>query len=192
MREKEVKEDKEVPVFIDGKIISLIPPNSEDINLYLKWLNHPKVRKFARWVIPVTSDDIKKWFEPQEGRIPRNIAFELWHKKDKRPIGEVGLSGIDWVNGWANIFLFIGEPEYWGKDIATEGARMIIEYAFNELNLNILQAGAAVENISSWSVAEKIGFKYRGLEKNDLFIDGKYIDGKLYRLSKEDWLNSKK
>jgi RimJ/RimL family protein N-acetyltransferase len=191
MSKKNVKNEG-VPVFIDGKTISLIPPNSDHVNLYFKWLNHSKVRKYARWELPVTTEDIKKWFEPQEGRVPHVIVFELWHKKDKKPIGEVGLSEIDWINGWANVFLFIGEPEYWGKKIATEGAKMIIEYAFNELNLKILQAGAAIENISSWSVSEKIGFKYRGKELDDFYLDGKYIEGKCYRLSKEDWLNSKK
>jgi RimJ/RimL family protein N-acetyltransferase len=192
MSEKEGKENKEVSFFIDGNIISLIPTNSEHVYLYLKWLNHPKVRKFARWELPVTREEIKKWFEPQEGRIPRDIIFELWHKEDKKPIGEVGLSQIDWVKGWANVFLFIGEPEYWGKDIATEGAKMIVEYAFNELNLKILQAGAAIDNIGSWTVAEKIGFNYRGIDKNDTFIDGKYVDGKVYRLTKEDWIKKNK
>jgi RimJ/RimL family protein N-acetyltransferase len=191
MPEREVNEKKDVPIFIDGKIISLNPTSSEHVDFYLNWLNNSRVRKFARWEMPVTREDIKKWFEPQESRIPRHIVFELWHKKEEKPIGEVGLSGIDWVNGWANVFLFIGESKYWGKNIATEATELIIEYAFNELNLTILQAGASIDNVGSWSVAEKVGFEFRGIEKSSLYIDGKYNNGKMYRLSKQDWLNSK-
>jgi len=53
-------------------------------------------------------------------------------------------------------------------------------------------ASAWKGHVSFRTVAEKIGFKYRGLKKKDSFIDGKYVNGKKYRLSKEDWLNSKK
>ena len=98
--------EEEVPVFIDGKIISFIPINLDHIKLFVKWMNNPRARKYARNVAPVIVEDIKKWFEPREGRIGRFIGFEIWHKKDKKPIGQVGLGPIDWINGWANL-LFV-------------------------------------------------------------------------------------
>ncbi|NVM35620.1 MAG: GNAT family N-acetyltransferase [Candidatus Lokiarchaeota archaeon] len=185
------KEEKEVPVFIEGKEICFAVQDSDNINLYAKWMNNPKVRVFARWETPIRVEDMKKWFEPQEGRVPNFVVFEIWHKKDKKPIGQCGLGWINWVSGWANAFLYIGEPEYWGKNIATEATEMLIEYAFNELNLNKLHGGAAVENIGSWSVAEKVGFKFEGIQKNDMYVNGKYHDGKTYRILKEDWMNKK-
>ncbi len=192
MVDKKEKRNEKVPVFIDGKIISLVPQNSEHINLYVKWLNNEKVRKYARWEMPRTVEDVKRWFEPREGRVPWFVGFEVWHKKDSKPIGQVGLAWIDWVNGWANAFAYIGEPEYWSQGITTEATEMLVEYAFNELNLNKLQGGAAVENIGSWSVAEKIGFKFEGIRKHEMYVGGKYLDVKTYRISKEDWVKSKK
>ncbi|MFW9971180.1 MAG: GNAT family N-acetyltransferase [Candidatus Odinarchaeota archaeon] len=185
------KEKKEIPVFIEGRNISLVPQNSDHINIYVKWSNDPKVRKLARWETPRTVEDVKNWFEPREGRNPMFIVFEIWHKKDKKPIGQVGLSWIDWINGWANAFAYIGEPEYWSQGITTEATQLLIEYAFNELNLNKLQGGAAVENVGSWSVAEKVGFKFEGIRKNEMYVGGKYLDVKTYRISKEDWIKSK-
>ncbi|MFX1387670.1 MAG: GNAT family N-acetyltransferase [Promethearchaeota archaeon] len=186
------KEGKEVPVFIEGESICFLPHNSEYINLYVKWINDPKVRKYAREIVPARVDDAKKWFEPSERGMPDFIGFVIWHKKDKKPIGTAELSLINWVNGWANVGILIGEPAYWGKNIATEATKMLVEYAFNELNLNKLQGGAAVENIGSWSVAEKIGFVIEGIQKHEMYVDGKYVDEKTYRLLKDDWLNSKK
>jgi len=185
------KEDKEVPVFIEGKEICFAVQDSDHIDLYAKWMNNPKVRVFARWETPIRVEDIKKWFEPKEGRVPNFIVFEIWHKKDKKPIGQCGLGWINWVSGWANAFLSIGEPEYWGKNIATEATEMLVEYAFNELNLNKLQGGAAVENIGSWSVAEKVGFKFEGIRKDGMYVNGKYHDSKTYRILKEEWMNRK-
>ena len=192
MEEKEAKEGKEVPVFIEGETISLIPHNSEYIDLYIKWFNDPKVRKYAREIIPIRVEDAKKWFEESERGVPNYIGFVIWHKKDKKPIGTIGLGLINWVDGWANLGASIGEPAYWNKNITTEAAELIIEYAFNELNLSKLQACAAVENIGSWSVAEKLGFIFEGIGKQDMYVDGKYLDEKRYCLLKEDWYNSRK
>ena len=192
MKEKEEKEGKEVPVFIEGETIYFIPHNSEYINLYVKWFNDPKVRKYAREIVPIRVDDAKKWFEESERGTPNYIGFVIWHKKDMKPIGVIGLGLIDWVNGWANVGLSIGEPAYWNKNIATEATELLIEYAFNELNLNKVRGGAAVENVGSWSVAKKLGFKFEGIGKQEMYVDGKYLDEKRYCLLREDWLNSKK
>jgi RimJ/RimL family protein N-acetyltransferase len=192
MKEKEEKEGKEVPVFIEGETICFIPHNSEYINLYIKWINNPKVRKYGRSVLPLRVDDAKIWFEPSERGMTDFIGFVIWHKKDKKPIGFLELGLIDWINGWANVGLTIGEPDYWNRNIATEATELLIEYAFNELNLNKLRGCAAVENIGSWSVAEKLGFEFEGIGKQDMYVDGKYVDEKTYRLLKEDWMKRKK
>jgi RimJ/RimL family protein N-acetyltransferase len=184
-------EPVEVFPFIKGEKICLISLNSEYTNLYIKWTNDWKVRKYARDIIPVCAEDIKRWFERSERRTTNYIGFTIWHKKDKKPIGIANVSLIDWVNGWANIGILIGEPIYWNKNIATEATELLIDYAFNELNLNKLQACAAVENIGSWRVAEKLGFAFEGIGEQDMYVDGKYLDGKRYCFLREDWLKSK-
>ena len=166
--------------------------NSKLLKQYVRWKNHPRVRKYARNVVPRTLEDQKQRFESKVEKFKDHISLDIWHKKDKKAIGNLGLGHIDWINGWANAFLFIGEPEYWNKNIATEATELLIEYAFNELNLNKLQGGAAVENIGSWTVAEKMGFKLEGIRKHTMYIDGKYVDVKTHSLLKENWLNSKK
>ena len=178
--------------FIKGDTIDLCATNSKHEKLYNRWKNDPRVRKYSRNVIPRTLSEDKKRREERISGLSDHISFEIWHKKDNKPIGHGGLGHIDWISGWANAFMLIGEPEYWNKNIATEATRLIIDYAFNELNLNKIHGGAAVDNIGSWSVAEKIGFKFEGIKKQEFFVDGKHVNMKVYCLLKEDWLNSKK
>ena len=192
--EKKTSEDEKVEAtpFIKGEFIDLCPKNSKLSKTYMKWKNDPRVRKYARNVTPRTLDEEKKRREESPGRFSTQISLDIWHKEDNKPIGEIGLGHINWINGWANTYAQIGEPEYWNKNIATEATELLVEYAFNELNLHKLHGGVAVKNIGSWSVAEKIGFKLEGIEKEDFYIDGEYVDSKRYCLLKEDWLKRKR
>ena len=61
-----------------------------------------------------------------------------------------------------------------------------------ELNLHKLQGGAAIENVGSWSVAEKVGFKFNGIRKDEMYVEGKYFSMKNYGILKEDWMKRKK
>ena len=178
--------------FIQGEIIDLVPLNSEHINLYVKWENNPNVRIYARNIIPRTAEDMKKFFEPSKDKIKNEINFEIWHKKTNKPIGYGVVTEIDWYAQKAFLGLNIGEPEYWGQKIGEEATRLMVEYAFNELNMYKIYAGINSANIGSWRCAEKNGFTREAIFKKNSYVNGKYYDTFFYSLFKEDWLKLKK
>ena len=51
-------------------------------------------------------------------------------------------------------------PEYWGRGLATEGARAVVRHAFDVLGLCSLVAFTVPENIRSRRVMEKIGMTH--------------------------------
>ena len=57
---------------------------------------------------------------------------------------------------------WLGVP-YWGHGYATEAARAVIDYAFEDLGLERLEAGARVSNPASRRVLEKCGFQWSGV-----------------------------
>jgi len=191
MEKKEKEKQKPAP-FIMGENVDLVALNPDHIEFYNRWNNDPRVRRYSRNPLPRTIEDQKKWlFREQEGP-KEHIAFEVWHKKDKRPIGIGGLGRINWLYRNANIWLSIGEPEYWNQNIGTEASKMIIEYGFNELNLHKIYAGVFSPNKGSLRCAEKDGFIPELIEKDACYVDGEYVDHHRFRLLKEEWLKLKK
>ena len=62
-------------------------------------------------------------------------TFVICLAEDERPIGEVMLADIDHVNGSAEIGIFIGEPDEWGKGYGTDAVRALVDFGFAELRL---------------------------------------------------------
>lgn len=182
----EVKEDKVFP-FIEGENVSLCPVNMDHIHLYTKWMNDPQLRKYARYNMPQTIEEVKKLFEPKEEPVKNEIFFEIWHKKDEKPIGFVGLIRIQWLTRNAHIFYLI-EPNYWGQNNGTEVGKLVLEYSFKELNLHKITARMFSPNKASLRVAEKIGLTYEITLKQEVYIDGEHIDALEYSIFKEDWM----
>lgn len=179
--------------FIEGERIDLVADNSKWINLICKWHNDPQVRRYSRDVMPQTIEEIKKRFESPPEKGPRDhINFVIYHKKDKRPIGTVGFGRINWINRNANIYGAIGEPEYWGRDIIGDASKLLINYGFTELNFHKIYAGIFDPNSRSLRAAEKLGFKKEAVLKDQMYVDGDYVDEHKFALFKKDWSEQKK
>jgi len=189
MTEKKNEEDDEIFPFIEGERISLVTQVSKFIPLIIRWNNAPEVRHYARFALPTTAEQIKQWFEPAPERAARNVVFfTLYHNKDRRPIGSIGFFDINWLNRNAEITAVIGESDYWGKGIVGEAAKLIIKYGFEELNLHKIRAGVFNPNKRSLRAAEKLGFTKEGILKDELYVDGDYVDMHRFALFKRDWV----
>ncbi len=90
-------------------------------------------------------------------------GFGPWaviHKADDQFIGHCGLRY--WPESSEVEVLYALAKAYWGRGLATEGARASLRYGFAELRLDCIIAAAMVDNLASRRVLEKIGMHYEG------------------------------
>ena len=171
--------------FIEGERIDLLVKNIEHINIYHKWANNPIFRDFIGTEIPITLKRIKITWFPEE-RDEKNIWFEIWHKKDRLPIGLVGFFQICSIQRRGELGLYIGETEYWGKEIGLEAANLMLDYGFNTLNFHKIVSGVNSTNSRSLRMSKKLGFIEEGRQKDMEFFNGKWSDLVLLGIFKED------
>ena len=94
-------------------------------------------------------------------------------KENKKMIGTCGFTRIDEQNGTAEIG-YVLNPAYWGMGIGTEAAKRVIRFAFEELNMNRVEARFLFGTEASLRVMNKIGMKFEGYIRESLLVKGKY------------------
>ena len=78
-------------------------------------------------------------------------------------------------------------PESWGNGFATELARRIFQFAFQDLGLHRIEAGVATENVRSIRVLEKLGMTREGSRRKILPIRGEWKDNYHYAILDEEF-----
>lgn len=116
------------------------------------------------------------------------IGFNaLFEKSENVYIGEAGILSLNRVADRCVIGYNL-LPDYWGKGYATEISKSLIEYAFDELQVERVEALALKSNIASCKVLEKSGMYLDGLLRHFAKIRGKYEDVCYYSIITSDCL----
>jgi ribosomal-protein-alanine N-acetyltransferase len=97
------------------------------------------------------------------GRL-KHLCLAMIEKEAQAFIGWCGLDYRDQTRP-APVLFYLLKASYWGKGLATEAARAVLGYAFGELGLDRVDGAAALENVASKRVMEKIGMRYLGLNE---------------------------
>ena len=105
-------------------------------------------------------------------------------------IGTIGLNSIDYENRSCGVGYWVSE-EFAGKGIATRCCSRLIDHCFNDLNLHRFVLEAAIENIASCRVAEKLGLRLEGVIKDREWLYDRFLDANLYAVTKPEWDSSK-
>ena len=95
---------------------------------------------------------------------------------DDKLIGKIKLSNIVYGIFKNGILGYSIDENYQGKGLMKEAVKMVLQYAFNEVELHRIEASALVDNERSKGVLLECGFKELGINKQYLFINGKWQD----------------
>jgi [ribosomal protein S5]-alanine N-acetyltransferase len=104
-------------------------------------------------------------------------------------IGAIGLT-IHSHNQRAEMGYWLGVP-YWNRGYTSEAARALIQYAFQELNLNRVYASHFTRNPASGRVMQKAGMKYEGVLREHFVRWENPEDLVYYGILKSEWVSMK-
>jgi len=102
-------------------------------------------------------------------------------------IGDVGFYDYEKKHNRAEIGYILGK-QHWNHGIMTEVIKAALDYGFNEMNLNRVQALVDPRNKGSQKVLEKQGFSYEGTFRDYEYEYGEYIDLDIHSLLRREYL----
>lgn len=158
---------------LETKRLLLRPFELADAEDVLAFGSHPEVCRYT------CDDDSIKTVDDA-----RRIITDVWHADyethgygrfavvDKQTGRVFGFSGLKYLTDLEETdigYRFL--PEYWGKGIATEAGRVVMDYGRDELGLKNIIGMVVPENTASHRVLEKLGLR----QAEQVEMDGQTI-----------------
>lgn len=163
---------------LKGKNVNVRPLESTDLDWFTKWNNDIAYTGPYEPMEVTGRDAIEKWFIQENSN-------SWWVIEDKAgdPVGQV-ITGPDAAHQFIG---YIIHPDFRGKGYCTEAVEIMVDYLFLSKNIVRVQAETNPENAPSIKVLEKAGFTFEGVRRKVFFSQGKFNDGGLYSILREEW-----
>lgn len=180
---------KEIPgLRIRGKRIGFRPLEEGDAKRCYCWFNDGEILRFVIDQFPKTMTYETEWLK-QDRSSHDDVTMALVVLDDGQHIGNGGLHRIDWHNRCATMGLVIGDKDAQNKGYGTEAETLLMEFGFQVLGLDRIQASVITNNPRSRKVAERVGFRYEGARRRRYFRDGEWFDEEVFGILREEWLS---
>lgn len=176
---------------IEAGRVYLRPFEAADAETYRRWRADAEPMALAGWHerAPLSLAQV-------EARIAKladeqgkdHYTFLICLAADERPIGEVGLGDLDRLNGSAQLGIFIGEPDEWGKGYGTDAVTALVDFGFRELRLERIWLEVWTENPRARRAYEKAGFTWEATLRHDRYEGGQYTDGHVMSILRDEWV----
>jgi RimJ/RimL family protein N-acetyltransferase len=171
---------------LETERLMLRRPTLADVKEIARLANDRRIAENARRLPHPYSPDDAVAFVRAIANDKRETVFLI--ENNHAPVGMVG---VDWRAPEAPELGYWLGVEHWGQGFATEAARAVIDFTFEEFEVEQLISGARVANPSSRNILEKCGFQWSGVELHRFEALGSSTPVDCFRLSRGVWASLK-
>ncbi|AYO30549.1 N-acetyltransferase [Biomaibacter acetigenes] len=146
---------------IEGEKINLRNVDVSDFTKIIEWHQNQLLTYLAGKRLPKNID------ECNERYLKKSLLNHILAIEDKSGnfLGEIEISHIQWKEKMAELFMYIGEENLWGKGYGTEALSVFINYIFNTKGFKTIYLRVYENNKRAIRCYEKCGFKKKGILK---------------------------
>lgn len=113
------------------------------------------------------------------------MICRMLRRPDDVHVGNVALHGFDPVHRRMEIGIVIGRADARGQGLGRAACSLLVEFAFNHLNIHKITAGTVVENEPMTKAFLSLGFAIEGTLLSHYYLNGRYIDVHRFGLVRE-------
>lgn len=174
---------------IKGNLVGLRAVEKEDLPLLRDWRNITDFRRNFREVRELSLYNQEKWIT-NVNNSPNDFMFVIVDLNTNESIGACGLLYTNWIIRSADFSFYIGKDDTYIDKYgwAEEAAQLLIEYGFNNLNLN--KIWMELYEYDSKKIAfftQQFGFKKEGILRDNCFENGRYWNSFIISLLRREF-----
>lgn len=174
----------------EGERVRLTALEREDLPTYLRWHAYYPMRRLLSTaaITPATREEGEAWYEesvkPQQSHTHN---FSIRVLDDGRLIGGIHLNVLHPKHdtGWLSIYL--GERDTWGRGYGSDATRLLLGFAFDELNLHRVELSVFDFNARAIRAYEKVGFRHEATRRAALYREGAFHDVHVMGILRHEW-----
>lgn len=159
--------------------------------MFHNWASSDEVTKFLTWPshesVEVTKYLLNDWIPRYNKSDYYNWVIEL--KETGEIVGNISVVQINENIKEASLGYCMGE-NWWGQGIMPEAGKAVINYLFNEIGFNRIEAYHDKNNPKSGRVMQKLGMIYEGVRRKKGINNQGIIDDVVYAILWEDYQQS--
>ncbi|KRM97072.1 hypothetical protein FC19_GL000179 [Liquorilactobacillus aquaticus DSM 21051] len=169
-----------------GSLVKLRAIHDDDFETIASWYEDAYFLRNVDTAIALPKDieEIKDMYEPDDSMIELMIC----PLENNFPVGFVSIYNIEWNNRSGTLAIGIGRESDRHLGYGTDTLKLIMKYAFNELNLDRLDLEVVDYNQDAYKLYEKLGFKLGGRRREAVLRDGKKFDVLFLDILCSEWI----
>jgi RimJ/RimL family protein N-acetyltransferase len=150
----------------------------------------------------LTTEEVARFISPPPTTVEGFERFIMWANRERAAgtyacfaivphgmdtaIGIFQVRQIEPAWGTAEWGFAIGSP-FWGTGAFSDGAKLVLDFAFETIGVHRLEARAAVQNARGNAALRKLGAVQEGVLRRSFLRNGQYLDQALWAILDEDW-----
>ncbi|MEW2632816.1 GNAT family N-acetyltransferase [Streptomyces sp. NPDC048389] len=159
-----------------GELVKLRAMGPTDAEALWRWNHDPDVMRWMDDNHPSSPEHVRKWLEDRPRNTYGDLLLGVEALSDGRLIGLVALRDAEPETGNAELDIYLGEKDYWGKGYATDAMRTVCRYGFDKMRLHKITLTVVTENHAAQQVYRKVGFVEEGRLRQTFRRDGVWYD----------------
>ena len=162
---------------------------SDDWHTVLAYQSDPRYLRYYPWTQRTAEDVqafVQRFIDWQDEQPRTRFQFAITLRSEGRLIGSCGIRKETATSQQADLGYEIA-PSHWGRGYATEAARAVLAFGFDELELHRIQAFCLAENTASARVLEKLGMQREGRLRENRWMKGRWWDSLVYGILQDEW-----
>lgn len=160
---------------LTGTLVTLTPLKESDAPQLFDWINDPELVRYNSSYKPVHWNNHLTWFE-NVIKDNQKVIFGIRAIKEDILIGVIQLIDINHINRNAELIIRIGHKDFLGRGYGRESLRLMINFAWQDLNLYRIWLRVFGSNIRAITAYKAVEFKEEGCMRQAAFINGAWED----------------